>query len=759
MDIQDVSNDAQYAHILLAQKARLEAARAREGERPTDRPSRNALARDHMIQYQHFMALKNSGSKDVQMRASIVGDPYLPSTVSVKDLKKTMIDQLTLETHHRGSYLLLRLFVPPVRLTGIISLAEDEAGDALTFSLYQQESEDVRLAADILKKDSVLLLKEPYFKCVGDGGYGLRVDHPTDIVWLSNHDPLIPSAWRPAKVDSAKSGAEWKQKGNDEVKEGKFREAVKCYTAALDTSPTSAEAEIIHNNRALAHLRLKQYDAALRDTAYIADPSARSEKALYRGSLALYNLSHFQEALKLLQILLNKYPASRSGGFELSCVKARLKEQNTGVYNFRKMYKSAKLRPPLVDCATYIGPVEVRDIPGKGRGLVTTQNVKAGDLLMCEKAFSHAHAEKSSNLDIPTADIGILVNLGTNRLTMGTHVSQLTEIYQKLTNNPSTAPQFLDLYRGSYERAIEPAIDGSPVVDSFLIERIVSLNVFGSSLISKDAPQISSQDSVFGASGVWIKASYINHTCMKNCARTFIGDMMIVRATKDMPANTELGWCYTDPMNREKMQKSLSDSWGFKCNCSLCQDDAKTPTKLKVKRTGILASLATSDPRDAAVELESTYISPAKDVPRFELFQLYSAMAQHFIKDKDNSNPLSAGIYALKALEALGFVIGGIDMKTSMSLRAKTGLVVKQWGYVSEQLTECWELLWTVWRVTSPDLAEKAKSYWKLAYMMVRAGESDTFDDFYSLKESEEAAKDKLIEAFRAMELTRSGIS
>lgn len=295
---------------------------------------------------------------------------------------------------------------------------------------------------------------------------------------------------------------------------------------------------------------------------------------------------------------------------------------------------------------------------------------------------------------------------------------------------------------------------------SFLIERIVSLNVFGSTVTSKDAPQISSQDNVFGASGLWIKAAYINHTCMKNCARTFIGDTMIVRATKDMPANTELGWCYADPMNREKMQKSLSNSWGFTCDCAMCQDDAKTPLKSKARRKEILASLSRSDPRDAAVKLESTYATPAKDVPRFELFQLYLAMAQHFIKDKGNGNALNASIYALKALEALGFVIYGVDMKTSMSQRTKTGLVVKQWGYAAEQITECWEILWTVWRVTSPDLAEKAKFYWKLAYMMVRAGESDTFDDYYSLGKSTggESESEKLVERVRAMNLKPSGI-
>ena len=239
------------------------------------------------------------------------------------------------------------------------------------------------------------------------------------------------------------------------------------YTSALGTSPASTEAELIYNNRAFAYLRLKKYDAALKDTEYIVDPSARSEKALYRGSLALYNLSRFQEALELLHTLLNKYPTSQSGAFELTRVKARLKEQNTGAYNFKKMYKAAKLRPPIVDGATYIGSVEVRDIPGKGRGLVTTQNVKAGDLLMCEKAFCYAHAERPTKSDMPQADIGILVNLGSNRLTIGTHVSQLTDIYQKLANNPSTGAEFLDLYSGSYKRATELKVDEAPVVDRY----------------------------------------------------------------------------------------------------------------------------------------------------------------------------------------------------------------------------------------------------------------------------------------------------
>ncbi|KAL5323956.1 hypothetical protein ACEPPN_008498 [Leptodophora sp. 'Broadleaf-Isolate-01'] len=734
MDLQDVSHDERYARLLETYQTRLEAARAREGEIPTDRPSRNQLARDHMEQYD--IEIGNPGVKG--MRASVVGDPYLPSTEPVHELTKTMISKLTLETHHRGSYLILRFFVPPIRVMGIISLAEDEAGDAVTLSLYQEECEDLRSAGEILKKGSVILLKEPYFKCVGDGGYGLRVDHPTDIVWLSNDDPRVPPAWRDSGNSGARSGDEWKQEGNAYMNEGKFKEAIKSYTAALAISPTSAEAEIVHNNRALAYLKIKKYDAALADTTYIQDLRARSEKALYRGTLALYNLHRYREAFETLQELTTKYPTSKLGAFEMSRVQARLDEQDRGIYNFKKMHKASRLRPPIIDCSTYVGPVEVRNIPGKGRGLVTTRSMLAGEILMCEKAFSYAHAEQSKDSDgAMTADIGLLVNLHTKRLTIGTHVSQLPGIYQNLANNPSVASEFMGLYSGSYERADVQIVDGIPVVDSFLIERIVSLNAFGSPVSSKgvvftSATLSKNHSELFGASGVWIKAAYINHSCMKNCARTFIGDMMIVRATKDMPADTELSWCYSDPMDRDKMQKSLSDSWGFKCNCEICQDDFKTPVALRTKRKELMAKIKNSNPGVIAAEMEKTYLSPAREIPRLELSQIYLTLSY---LHKQNSNLIEAGVYALKALDSLGFVITGVNKKTLKS-SGKGGLVVKQWGYAAEQLSECWETLWTVWSLISPDLTEQARKYWKLAYTMVRAGEGDTFEQTYRLKAS-----------------------
>lgn len=70
----------------------------------------------------------------------------------------------------------------------------------------------------------------------------------------------------------------------------------------------------------------------------------------------------------------------------LGRAQSRTVEQKSGVYNFKELQANAKkLRPPHLDHATYIGPVEIRQIESKGRGLFVTKAVKAGELLCAKK--------------------------------------------------------------------------------------------------------------------------------------------------------------------------------------------------------------------------------------------------------------------------------------------------------------------------------------------------------------------------------------
>lgn len=84
----------------------------------------------------------------------------------------------------------------------------------------------------------------------------------------------------------------------------------------------------------------------------------------------------------------------------------------------------------------------------------------------------------------------------------------------------------------------------------------------------------------FYSCGVWPMASYINHSCYGNAYRAFIGDMMIVRATRDLPPDTEILFWYDPPTahgNYDRLRRLKQ--WSFECDCAICRDDQATSKK------------------------------------------------------------------------------------------------------------------------------------------------------------------------------------
>ena len=187
------------------------------------------------------------------------------------------------------------------------------------------------------------------------------------------------------------------------------------------------------------------------------------EKALFRKSQALYYLHRFEESCEVHKVLSKAYPNNTAAKSEFNRATARLAEGQSGKYPFRQLQREATNRhPPRLDRATYIGPVSVRPTESHGRGLFTTEAVRAGDLLFCEKAFAHAFHDEAGN----SSDLSLLMNLETQTMTMGTQAELISLIVQKLYKNPSLMPTFTDLYHGSYTPVGISKVDGIPVVDT-----------------------------------------------------------------------------------------------------------------------------------------------------------------------------------------------------------------------------------------------------------------------------------------------------
>lgn len=101
--------------------------------------------------------------------------------------------------------------------------------------------------------------------------------------------------------------------------------------------------------------------------------------------------------------------------------------------------------PPLLDHASYIGPIAIRESKGKGRGVFLTRSVKAGELLICEKAFAAGFVPKDKR---NAAEWALILNPLTGRRSRAGQTLMISEAIQKIHRNPSLSAELIDLHRG-----------------------------------------------------------------------------------------------------------------------------------------------------------------------------------------------------------------------------------------------------------------------------------------------------------------------
>lgn len=193
------------------------------------------------------------------------------------------------------------------------------------------------------------------------------------------------------------------------------------------------------------------------DANVVLNRFPRKEKALFRKAEALYQLRRFKEAKEVLGHMISLYPRNEIATQRMERVARRLQEE-AGIYDFAGMLKE-NMQPMKLDRANYIGSVEVRTCKDKsrGRGLFLTKPVYAGELLLCEKAFS---VSLLSIHDDDDNDDG----LSGNGLDVARHDLDKDCVFQ-FHRNPSLLPAFKCLHSGRYSPEKIAEIDGQVVLD------------------------------------------------------------------------------------------------------------------------------------------------------------------------------------------------------------------------------------------------------------------------------------------------------
>ncbi len=212
------------------------------------------------------------------------------------------------------------------------------------------------------------------------------------------------------------------------------------------------------------------------------------------------------------------------------------------------MAVSSPTKAKSVDAASLDRRTEVREAATMGRGLFVVGRVmKRGEVIMVEKAFCAVSGAGKTAVTWDGRDGRVRVAaVGLERA-----------VVQKLLGNTGEIGRVMRLF-GDWEEGGERVVEtgDGPVVDVFRVRDIVARNAFG---IGEG-----------GSAGLWVRAAYINHSCVPNAEREFVGDLMVVRATRDIAVGEQIFHSYDQSADYEARQKVLMATWGFDCGCALC---------------------------------------------------------------------------------------------------------------------------------------------------------------------------------------------
>lgn len=645
---------------------------------------------------------------------SIKGCP--PCTQPLSDLKPIFIRDLMFNTHHRGRVLVVKTFCEPNAFTtcSILNAIEDGNGDVdrvdLRYIAFVESPER------IMPKNAILAIKEPYYKSAFDGGTLVRVDQPSNLILLKPGNDLVPRSWMPdTSAHTSLTAAQLKEKGNTAFRRHDWKEAADCYSEALalanlvtniqhtvqddmkpqgiEASPTTLKEVVpgrdddlcrtLHRNRAQARLNLGQYEFAADDALAALIPgedlseeaSSLNSKALFRAGLASYELGYFRLAHGYFKQARHLSVDDKSTLLERT--ERRLREQDHGMFDFNAMGKSVTPGHTRLDHASFLGNTRIAPAGDRGRGLFATKDLAPGDVILVEKAFYVASKNDAGG------------NAGA--IPYNTGAKRLNGIMEKLRWNPHQAVKYMGLFDGgTFENKVAKMVDGMVVVDIFQVQAIARLNGFGCKSSQWKARQ--GENDSNEALGVWLRASLSNHSCLPNATRTFIGDMMIVHANRNIQAGDEIFMTYYPDRDPYAERKKVLGFYKIDCDCALCVADQAMPESILEKRYQLYKQVelfidanqpsSTSslppaskikEAKELLEQLESTY-----DKKMFERLPRAGCALLDTWLCRSQSIPATGLVLALRLLRDLGYFVtikdGDVAIDRSNSIVALAGV-------------------------------------------------------------------------------------
>jgi tetratricopeptide (TPR) repeat protein len=523
---------------------------------------------------------------------SSIFDVYHSQVSDLMTLKPVLVDELRLETWHQGRYLLCRTIEESYKIHAVMSLVEDTAGRYAMLSLYNLAKSFDDNASVVLPVNSVLLIKEPYFKSTSNGAAMIRCDSISDIVFIDyldenyqkfkvasirNWGDILKSKDSVYAAPIPQSSEEWKNRGNALYQKRHLNDAVRAYSIGISQCNGNPDDSLLLTlNRSAAYLTLGRYEESAKDAIKVLEISPGNIKALSRVARSFYRLRLYDVALPYFEELA-KLDVQNTG--DLMACRKRISEKMAANYDWKELKSQAEAAPGNAirfDVGDFFNSdlIEIRFISQQ-------KDITPGALLSVEKAFQVSFSSEVQNLHLTQFHFKKSTAYDTN------FVQIVTDIMHSFRENPLAASLAISgLYAGGPHQDTVHGADG--LLNLMSYDRIRSVcfhNCFSAdveftkknrSLDAVDAPFEADQKEVVnsGGTGIWIRNSSFNHCCLSNSTYWFLGDVMVIVASNFIKAGEEITIMYVSPERNLIERQKVCRKFGFTCRCEICRMDA-----------------------------------------------------------------------------------------------------------------------------------------------------------------------------------------
>ena len=463
-----------------------------------------------------------------------------------------------------------------------------------------------------------LLIREPSYTYTDTrkSAY-IRVYSPTDLIFLEDDDPILRDVqWKsvfdrkpslPSTVDG------WRLEGHSQFNERQWLPAAICFTNALKLDSTS---QIMLLNRAETYLKLGWYFSALHDVQQarrvgaIIDESLK-RKAVMREIRAKYGMCLYEDVVHIAK----EHPDDSECKEWLSKAIKRIAEKTRGKYDWGRIFREGRRNTKRFDVAEFQGPVEIRERDGQAGvlGVFVTRDIKIGELLV--KCHPHIHSLISvltvtiqvvgrpldaalpteSKHGVERSSSGV-IKFGDRRL--GLHMT-MVRLINRVWDDAHANAKMQCFYTGSFcnldrepyppvygeRRPLEHPLRPSVDIDGTRIECLAFTNMF---CISADSDEKAHINAMYDF------PSFLNHACVPSVESVTIGDIMVIRAMRNMTAGEEATIAY---IGRDasfiSRSSRLYKSWWFSCDCTLCEADRTDGLEACQKRDELMLRVDT----------------------------------------------------------------------------------------------------------------------------------------------------------------------